>query len=1013
MEISFIDSVTKYITRFDLQELEIIVPNNRTGSAILASLKKNATKVCWAPKITPIKDVFIKNSEIHEAEKIVLIYNLFKIYDKYFPEQTTLDKFYSLGEIMLSDFDDIDKYLIDPIKLFKNLADEAQIKTEFDEFDGNEEILDALKDFWNNVSKETLKGHKLKTLDLWQKMPEIYNDFSESLKTKGIGYQGLIYRDFVENRLTSTKFPLKNYAFVGFSALNKCEKSLMRHISQTVRGNGGECLFFWDADKYYIDNQSQEAGLFLRDNIKNFPPPQGFEITDNIKNLNKKDVKIIELPTSVAQVKLLPELLEKSEQIDSRTAIILGDEKLLVPLIYSLPETLKNEKGENVRRPYNITMGYPLSYTASASFAQTIMKLAMHATSGEKTYFLKKDIFSAIMNSFTRKYVKEDTINFIIHALDKHKIEYISIDKLESYIGNNKMLNTIFDIENKNFPQYVIDTCNFAYNNILCHDSNRTESDFMHKIITLFTSFVNAIGDEIKFENKKMYYKLMTSLIKQNNIAFDGRSDNNMQILGFMETRCLDFDNVIMLSLNENTFPKSSSKQSLIPYGLRKAFEMPSIEFQDSIFAYYFYRLLQRSSKIRMLYSSDEKNSNAEKSRFLTQIEYELGLYEDKNTTKPKFHETKSYKIQSTRPNKIEIVKTPDIINKIKDLLGIEDPKNNPPSQETELQKNTENNDKKSKEKKKGATPSLLTPFITCPLQFYFQYIEEIKKKNDINEDTKTADFGNLLHNSCYFIYKDYIGKTIKTDDFVNIQANVEKAIEFAVQKVYNVNESDTKLMQEAKSKIIINPLRKYLEKILEIDKEYAPFKIVDLENKTNDYSIKYDVNGEKVVLRGIIDRIDLKEKDEESILRIIDYKTAKIDDSKKLYFDNFWNRENFSSKETVQILTYSEIIANLTENKIIRPYFYSVSNPYDGYLKCHKFNAETKKPKRDKENVENYLTEEIAINNGKSSLREHFNGELRNILANLLDANENFTQTENYAACEICHYNKICNKNN
>ena len=988
MEISFIDSVTKYLTgQFDdLQELEIIVPNNRTGSALLASLKNNATKVCWAPKITPIKDIFIKNSEFHEAEKIVLIYNLYKIYDKHFPEQTTLDKFYSLGEIMLSDFDDIDKYLIDPIKLFKNIADETKIKTEFNEFDDNEELIEALRMFWNNVSQNKLKDTKLKTLELWQKMPEIYSNFSEQLNEKGIGYQGLIYRNFVKNKMLSADFSFKNYAFVGFSALNKCEKSLMQHIRQKAKDNGGECLFFWDADKYYINNQSQEAGLFLRDNIKSFPLPKGFELTDNIKNISQKDVKIIEVPTSVAQVKLVPELLEKNKEIDSRTAIILGDEKLLVPLIYSLPETLKNEKGENIRRPYNITMGYPLSYTASASFAQTVMKLAMHARTGEKTYLQKKDIFSTIMNSFTRKYVSEETTNSIIGILDKHKIEYICIDDLRAYIDKNKMLCTLFDIENKSFTQYVIDACNFVYNNILNNESNRTESDFMHKIITLFTSFVNAIGDEIKFENNRMYNKLMVSLIKQSNIAFEGRSDNNMQILGFMETRCLDFDNVIMLSMNENTFPKSSSKQSMIPYGLRKAFGMPSIEFQDSIYAYYFYRLLQRSSKIRLLYSSEEKNSNAEKSRFITQIEYELGLYEDKETEEPKFHETKSYEIQPSLPNKIEIVKTDDTIAKIKDLLGIG----------------------KINDGKNGVTPSHITPYITCPLQFYFEYVEDINKKNDINEDTSAAELGNLLHNSCYFLYKDYIGEIITEDYFVKILANIENAIEYAIHKVYNVN-SDTKQMQEAKSKIMIKPLRKYLNDILEIDKKYAPFSIVGLEKK---YSIEYDVNGQKVLLRGIIDRIDLKEK--EGILRIVDYKTSKIDDSKKTYSDNFWDTSKFSSKEAVQILMYSEIIANIELNykyDIILPYFYSIKNINDGFVKCHTLNTETNKKKQSSSNVENFLSQNALIDGKDVSLRIHFNDKLKEILSDLLDKDKHFTQTENSDACKICSYNKICNK--
>lgn len=1000
MEISFIDSVTKYITRQfdDLQELEIIVPNNRTGSALLASLKRNATEICWAPKITPIKDIFIKNSNIHEAERIILVYNLHKAYEKYFPEHTSLDKFYNLGEVLLSDFDDIDKYLVDPQKLFKNIADESEIRMEFSEFDDNEKLIGILREFWTNVSAQNLKDGKLKTLELWQNMPDVYNDFTQLLLEKGIGYQGLIYRNFVENKMESVDFPFKNYAFVGFSALNKCEKKLMEHVREVAKAKNGECLFFWDADKYYINNKSQEAGLFLRDNIRKFPLPKGFELTDQIRNLNSRDVKIIEVPTSVAQVKLIPELLETCKEIDSRTAIILGDEKLLVPLIYSLPETLKDENGNTIRRPYNITMGYPLSYTASASFAMSVMMLAMHASTGEKTYVRKQDVFSVITNSFIRRYSNDEMLD----TINKNKIEYISIDKLKPYTEENVVLNTILDInlKDKTFPQYVIDVCNTVYINILNDKLYSTESDFMHKIITLFTSFINAIGDEIRFENNKMYYKLMVSMIKQSNMAFDGKSDDCMQILGFMETRSLDFDNVIMLSMNENTFPKSTYKQSMIPYGLRKAFDMPSIEFQDSIFAYYFYRLLQRSSKIRMIYSSEEKNSNSEKSRFLTQTEYELGLYES-NTKNAKYHETRSYEILPSQNNKIEVKKTDHTISKIKVLLGID----------------------KEKDEKKGAAPSMINTYIECPLKFNFKYIEGMKEPNGIDDDTSALDFGNLLHQSLFHLYHNYIGKIINKSDFKNIagNSNIDKAIEYATCKVFEIDENDKKLVEEAKSKLMIKPLRKYLDKILKADEEYAPFSIIALE--TN-FSIEYEVEKQNVMLRGVIDRIDLKE----GVLRVIDYKTSNIDDKtkNKTYNEKFWDSTNYKSKEAAQILIYSEMMARLKHEYIVVPYIISVNNINDGWLKCYKFDENNKIKKC---NIENYQGQTIIINETTTeeidgeqqvktekktvSLRDDFNKNLKKILSKLLDINENLTQTDNIETCKFCPYKKICERDN
>ena len=258
-------------------------------------------------------------------------------------------------------------------------------------------------------------------------------------------------------------------------------------------------------------------------------------------------------------------------------------------------------------------------------------------------------------------------------------------------------------------------------------------------------------------------------------------------------------------------------------------------------------------------------------------------------------------------------------------------------------------------------------------------------------------------------IFNFYIGKTINESDFTSIFANIENAIDYAVQNVYKVNISDSKPMQEAKSKLMINPLRKYLERIIEIDKEYAPFTIIDLENKKEKYSIEYDANGQKVLLRGIIDRIDLKE----DVVRVVDYKTSSIDNSKKTYNDSFWEMNKFKSKEAVQIMIYSEIIAQLkNEYKIVRPYIYSVTNLNDGFLKCIAINPETQKRKQSADNIENFLNQNALIDGKEVPLRENFNTMLKGKIEELLDPSKKFIQTENSETCKICPYSKICNKN-
>lgn len=998
---SFIDSVTDFLIdkyKCNFENVEIIVPNNRTGSAILSSLQKNEKiSVCWSPKITPIASIFEANSNYFKPkDEFILVYYLYNEYLKKFPneKQNGFDDFYSFGCILLDDFDDIDKYLVDPHKLFQNLAEEAEIKEKFGDIE--DELVETLKKFWSCINEDSIKEKYQKTVNLWNAMPEIYDGFRTKLEEKNIGYQGYIYRDFVEKRMAFTEFKQTNYVFVGFSALNKCERLLFRHIvEQKGKSN---CLFFWDIDKYYIDNENQEAGLFLRQNCKEFPMPEGFEICDTIKNFKQRvesseaSLEIIEVPTPISQTKIIPSLLEKFDTVGGNTAIVLGDEKLLVPLIYSF----ENEQAEN----FNITMGYPLSFTTSASFVQAIMTLAAHrydSADGNKSYFLRKDLLTIVLHHFSAISHKNNALNSITQKLNESKIEYFDIEQIKDEIAEIPLYEKVFDIAamQESFPKYVLEASKFVYENLLVGKDYADESEFMYDIIRKFNIF-NMVVEQVEaeangvelFKNDRTFYKLMMSIIKRSNLAFDDNEEersDKMQILGFMETRCLDFENVIMLSLNDGTFPKSTSRDSMIPYNLRKAWAMPTIEYQDSIYAYYFYRLLQRSKNVKMLYFT-ESVQTSEKSRFITQIDYELGFYEG---DKHEYHTTKSYEVEPSLQGKIEIQKNSAIIAKIDSLFGVDNKQQNAGSE------------------RNGAYPIRINTYCECPLKFYFRYVVGLKEPDSIDKDTTAIDLGNLLHITMFNLYKPYIGEEVSTD-IVDLLKNkmLDSALDVAICEVFKTGD-DAGLFEKAKNNILVSPAREYAKKILAADRNYAPFVIYDLENYKvrkntgDDYFIEYDVNGKTLVLKGIIDRIDIKD----NVMRVVDYKTSKIDGTKRRYNENdFWivDEKSTHRKEALQVLIYSEIMSEIEKEKKydICPSIISV--------KENEYNLKTGSGRVIRDIV-SYTGE---LNSG-DILRDDVNMNLKSRLAELFDENKAFVQVENEKTCEYCDYNKLCTRNN
>lgn len=966
---SFIDEVCECLEAkySNLQDVEIIVPNNRVKTSIINGFKKIASrteKTYWLPTITPIKNIFTDNSEYRTAENVVFVYWLYEIYREINGKELTqtFDEFYGLGEIIISDFDEIDKYLIEPERLFQNIIDEKTIDVTFD--DQNDPLYEVLKEFWNNVSGDDVSEYKKRMLELWKIIPQLYRRIQEQEQNKKIGTQGFIYRDFVENKLKNYKFESKNYAIVGFSALNECERCLLKEIK--AQKGTDNTLFFWDCDKYYINSSGmhQEAGLLLKRNIEEFAPYKNIGIVDNIKNLQEKDIKVIELPSPVAQVKILPEILkefagnnENLQETCRNTAIVLGDEKLLLPLRYSIPEDIE----------YNITMGYPLSYTTSASLVQEIMMCAMRMhSSNQKYYFIKKDLISLINNNIF-KFITADKnlIDCITDKVFKSTSEYINYDNIKEEIEQNEFLKSIFNADEikADFADYMYRICDYVHTGICNEAIFKEETVFISKIKNLILSFKNYLGDGIKFEHKSMYYKLILSLIKRATVAFEGESIYNMQVLGFMETRAIDFKNVIMLSINEKIFPKDSTRQTLIPYKLRKAYQMPSIEYQDSIYAYYFYRLLQRSDKIRILYTSATADAT-EKSRFVTQINYELGIRND-NPNGRNYCEIRSYDIKLLQqPSCVTVDKTEDIMAQINDIVG--------------------------KTSEHGISPSAINEYLCCPMKFYLNHIAKIQPAEDI-EPNMGAYFGSIFHNTLEILYEDYVGKEIPKDEYEQINSRVDEAVETAIQ---DYTKSDVDLVKSLNA-LSTEAIKKYVKKVLNIDKEYAPFTIVSLEKS---YDSELDLGNEKIRLKGRIDRVDKKG----NTIRVIDYKTGKVARTK--YIEDAFDRAP-EFKEMIQTLVYCEMYPK-TDGVKVSPKIFRMQELND--LQSLDLVAGVPRGKSDVV-IDDYMNNYIGGTNIK--VVDDFRQNLKQKLGQLINPGVPFVQIDNDDNCKYCNYLSICNR--
>ncbi|MDR0714014.1 MAG: PD-(D/E)XK nuclease family protein, partial [Bacteroidales bacterium] len=602
---SFLQSVAHslYSTYGDeISSLTLVFPSRRAQLFFSDELAALIDKPIWSPNYTSLEEIVSSLSALQKIDDFSLLTLIYRIYKKHTHSVETFDKFYFWGEILLNDFDDIDKYLVDAKLLFRNLKSQKKFEGDFSFL--TEEQISYIQQFWDSFDPAGNTGLQNKFIEIWDVLLPVYTEFKSVLKDRNQAYSGMIYRDVVE-KMQQDAIPeiADKYVFIGFNALGKCELAIFSYLQKLEKA-----IFFWDYDDYYINDKKQEAGTFLRRNIELYPAPSTFYLSSEFTS--DKDVHIIASPSDVLQAKAIPEILKSMNAgFDRKTAIVLTDESILIPVLHSLPDECSD---------INITLGYPLLQTPVFTLAELLIRL-QNSYRENNSGFYYKDVLAILRHSYITGVCSGQTKYFIDNIVNNNRI-YVNNLLFE----NNAFLKKIF-IPLSSYGEltdYLID----IFTHIATIPAYPDEQVSLRKeYIYYMTKSLNKLKKSIEDINleigKPVFLSLIHDIFRGLKIPFMGEPVKGLQIMNIQETRALDFDNLILLSVNEGRLPHETNKPSYIPYNLRKGYGLPCRDDLEAISAYNFYRLIQRAKNVRLLYSSkNDEYRTGEMSRYLYQL---------------------------------------------------------------------------------------------------------------------------------------------------------------------------------------------------------------------------------------------------------------------------------------------------------------------------------------------------------------------------------------------------------
>ena len=938
----------------DLSKVEVIFPNRRAGLYFRKELGELIDKPIWMPRISSLEDFIYGRSNLVKIEKLEAVFYLYEVYKSHHPSAESFDKFFFWGEMILRDFEEVDHYLVNSDQLFSTIVSQKELDEEFFYLDDDSRKI--IQEFWATFLPDS-SGFQSSFLKTWGILNQVYKDFKALLLSKGKAYNGLVYRSLLESGLQNDEPDDRSYIFAGFNALTLTEEAIIRLF---VRNKGASMI--WDVDPYYMGNSLQESGYFLRKyrNDKDFG--RFFSVPETSQITKKKEVTLTGVSLEVGQTKILAEELQKlaskNDFVPEKTAIVLAHEYMLFPVLHALPENINK---------VNVTMGYPLKDSTAYSLMESVLRLQNskqeNLVLGLSFYYLP--LVEIMEHPLIQPLVGKNVMEFVGEIRRRNLIRIYSDDLPKG----NTLLDIIFSSPESPL-NYLMDILENLHHE-LKESWNELEREILIQFHEQITKFDQLLTNRSEYLSYDFLIKIIRRIASSVKVPFSGEPLNGVQIMGVLETRNLDFENVFILNLNEDSWPAPSKSGSFIPYNIRRAFEMPVHEHQEAIYSYLFYRLFQRSSSVSAYYNTvSEFNVNGELSRLAQQLIKESALeIQMKILANP---------IKISSPKKISIEKTEDVLEKLNRFLV------------------------RKGEWTPRLTPSALDTYLNCRLRFYFKYVQEMYEPDELQEDMSPMVFGNILHDTMEILY-DQFRKKQKTDiitsnDFFWLEGGVDGAINKAFIKHYNVK-NEKKFKLEGRNIIAAEMVRKTAIKILKFDQRYAPFKILGLEASTRDgYTIDFPVKNSTgaftVGIKGKTDRIDLKQ----GKVRVIDYKTGRDErdfESVESLIDRDDKKRN---KAVFQVFFYSYLFYKTSSENYdqIEPGLYNSRDLFDkefSWQILHKTGAD-----------------QIQVTDFRKYEAE-FQEVVSTVIHEIWDPSIDFSQVTDHSKCKFCPYKEICGR--
>lgn len=841
-----------------------ILPSQRAGVFLKEEFKK-LLPVGFLPNIINSEEFIEEITEIKKIDNVQLLFHFYSVYKNIEENSEEFESFFSWAITVLQDFNDIDQHLVNPKDIFTYLKDIERLK--------NWSVKKPL------VQTQMMKNH----FSFMEKLGEYYTAFYAYLREKNIGYQGLIYREStkdIEEYIQKNKY--KKYYFIGFNALNKAEEYLFQQML-----NNGNTEIYWDIDTAFLESKHQ-AGTFIRKYKSDWKYYLTHELQTSSSNFgSEKNIEIIGASKNVTQIKYAGELLKKLPNFN-KTAYVLADESLLPITLNSLPKEVQ---------AINITMGYPLKDVPTTSLFIAVFNLfinqeKLQRATQEQFYF--KDVLQFFKQPNIHSLFLVDGVNIfdeISLKIAQDNQAFISLSQLESFLApldvqSKKCILTVFK-KFENSLEFIERIINLIV--LLKEQANPLEKEYLFRFYTAFSQLQNLQIEYSYLKTLKTIHQLFNQLIQSESISFKGEPLQGLQLMGMLETRVLDFENVIITSVNENVLPKGGGQNSFIPFDVKLEFNLPTYREKDAIFSYHFFRLLQRAKNIFLLYNSENDSfGGGEKSRFISQLMH----------LKPNLKEVQiAPNVTTEKSSLMEISKTKEILEKLKEQAV------------------------------KGFSPSTLTNYLYNPIDFYKQKILGLREYKEVEETVAANTMGTIIHDTLDVLYQPFIGKFITKESIKEMLNKVEDLVLYYFKKHFHSSDVYT-----GKNRLIFEISKDYINRFLAIEidslQENDVLKIIATEQDL-EATITIDEFDFPIKLRGQVDRIDQLN----GVTRIIDYKTGNVTAANLKVSDiSVIGEEKYS--KAIQVLLYAFLYSQNFETKELEGGIISFKNLKGGFLK-------------------------------------------------------------------------------